>query len=165
MSISIERALRHMAWSNQKVYSAVAQLPDEALASYIINPEWTAAKILEHICGGATWYVFRLEIEDWIDIPKISTMKDVLRVASLLGELDSKIISVASQEDRVLEYHDEKDGPVIKRRFSTVLTQSVHHATEHRAQLIDALEYKGFRPINLDDIDLWAFDDFEMNSK
>ena len=63
-----------MAWANQKVYEAVMKLPDEALGSYIVNPEWTANKILRHICGGATWYVFRLEIEDWRDIPKINTM-------------------------------------------------------------------------------------------
>lgn len=164
MTISLERSLRHMSWSNQKVFEAVAKLPDEALDSFITDPEWSAGRILQHICGGATWYVFRLEIEDWIDIPKIESMDDVRKVAALLKELDSKIISVASQEDRELEYRDEKDGPVIKRWFSTVLTQAVHHATEHRAQLIDALEFKGYRPINLDDIDLWAFDDFERKS-
>jgi hypothetical protein len=26
------------------------------------------------------------------------------------------------------------------------------------------LEYKGFKPINLDDIDLWAFDEFEKGN-
>jgi hypothetical protein len=41
----------------------------------------------------------------------------------------------------------------------------MYHATEHRAQLIDALEYRGYKSINLDDIDLWAFDEFEKNFK
>ena len=53
----------------------------------------------------------------------------------------------------------------MKRWVSTIVTQSIHHATEHRAQLIDALEFKGFKPINLDDIDLWSFDDFERSLK
>jgi uncharacterized damage-inducible protein DinB len=44
-----------------------------------------------------------------------------------------------------------------------LLVQAVHHATEHRAQLIDALESRGHQSINLDDIDLWAFEVFERN--
>ncbi|NDI24876.1 MAG: hypothetical protein EBY87_05040, partial [Actinobacteria bacterium] len=52
--ISVERLLKHMAWANQKVYSAAETLPDEAFGAYIVNPEWTVARILEHIVGGAT---------------------------------------------------------------------------------------------------------------
>ena len=160
MTISLERALRHMAWANQRVYEAVAQLPDEALDSYIVNPKWTAGKICNHIAGGATWYVFRLEIEDWIDIPKVKTAADVKKVAGILKDLDSKLINVAGQPDRELSYTDE-DGVTRVRWFSTILSQAIHHATEHRAQLIDALEYKGYAPINLDDIDLWSFEGIE----
>jgi hypothetical protein len=72
---------------------------------------------------------------------------------------DKNLISAASKDDREIEFSEE--GRVFKRWASTILTQSVHHATEHRAQLISALEFKGFNPINLDDIDLWAFDEFE----
>ena len=161
MSIELARALRHMAWSNQEVYKSVAALPDEALKGFIVNPDWTAAKILEHICSGATWYVFRLEIEDWVDIPKIEKASDVLVVARLLAELDQKLILAANSEDRELEYRIEDENRTIKRWYSTILTQAVHHATEHRAQLIDALEFKGYKPINLDDLDLWRFDEVE----
>ncbi|NCV77343.1 MAG: hypothetical protein EBW21_06725, partial [Actinobacteria bacterium] len=50
------------------------------------------------------------------------------------------------------------DGKDITRERSTIISQAVHHATEHRAQLIDALEFKRYKVINLDDIDLWAFE-------
>ncbi len=46
-----------MAWANQEVFSAVAELPSDALKAYISDPEWTVGKILSHICSGATWYV------------------------------------------------------------------------------------------------------------
>lgn len=163
MSISIERALKHMAWSNQEVFRAVAKLPDEALTAYISNPEWHVGEILEHICSGATWYVYRLEIEDWIDIPKAITAKDVLVLAELIDNLDQKLIAAASQVDRELLYTYEDSGKTVKRWFSTILTQAVHHATEHRAQLVDALDFKGYRNIVLDDLDVWAFDKFERN--
>lgn len=159
MSISIERSLRHMAWANQRVYEEVVKLPDAALDSYIVNPEWTANKILRHICGGATWYVFRLEIEDWVDIPKVKTMEEVKGLARLLADLDTKILSAVNQPDR--EIDTQVEGRNVRVWKSTILSQAVHHATEHRAQLIDALEFKGYSPINLDSIDFWSFEAYE----
>lgn len=163
MTISIERGLRHMAWANQEVFNAVAKLPDDALQAYISNPEWTVGKIISHICSSATWYVHRLEIDDWIDIPEVHSANDVLPLAALISQLDEKLIQAASQEDRELTYTYEDTGKVVKRWFSTILTQAVHHATEHRAQLVDALDSKGYKLINLDDLDLWAYDMFEKD--
>jgi hypothetical protein len=45
------------------------------------------------------------------------------------------------------------------------LAEAIYHAAEHRTQLIDALESKGYSPIKLDDIDLWQFERFEKQSK
>lgn len=93
-----------------------------------------------------------------IDEPaKISTLRELVSIN------DQKLISLAAQEDREIIFH--REGKEIRRWASTILTQAMHHATEHRAQLIDALEYRGYKSINLDDIDLWAFDEFEKNSK
>lgn len=164
MAIGIERALKHMAWANQSVFKAVAELPDEALLSYISNPDWTVGKILHHICDGATWYIHRLEIEDWIDIPNVTSAKDVIELSKIISNLDQKLIAVASQPDRELTYTYEETGKTVTRWFSTILTQAVHHATEHRAQLVDALDFKGYKSINLDDLDLWSFDMFEREA-
>ena len=157
MKISIERALRHMAWSNRKVYEAVEKLPEDSLKSFVVNEEWTAYEILFHICSSAGFYVYRLGIgerpADIQEPAKISTLRELLSIH------DKNLISAASQEDREIDF--DREGKVIRRWASTILTQAVHHATEHRAQLIDTLEFKGFKPINLDDIDLWAFDEFE----
>jgi uncharacterized damage-inducible protein DinB len=49
-------------------------------------------------------------------------------------------------------------GKHMKRWRSTILSQSIHHATEHRAQLASALEAKGFMPVDLDELDLWSFE-------
>ena len=47
---------------------------------------------------------------------------------------------------------------MVKRWRSTILSQSIHHATEHRAQIASALEAKGFKPVDLDELDLWAYE-------
>ena len=154
--ISVERLLKHMAWANQKVYSAAENLPDEAFGAYIVNPEWTVARILEHIVGGATWYVNRLEIEKWKEIPTPKSGADAKVLKTMLADFDAKILSAVKHgEGKITGKYDGKD---ITRERSTIISQAVHHATEHRAQLIDALEFKGYKVINLDDIDLWAFE-------
>ena len=157
----MHRALRHMAWANQQVYAAVTKLPDDALGSYIVNPEWTAGEILRHIAGGATWYVYCLGITDWQETVLPSTKRDVDVLAGQLADFDRLILSAADLPDATL-YFDDEDGPKSALR-STLLAQAVHHADEHRAQLIDALELRGYTPINLDTIDLWAFEQFEKS--
>jgi uncharacterized damage-inducible protein DinB len=60
-------------------------------------------------------------------------------------------------DDIQLEFVDYEEK-LVKRWRSTILSQAIHHATEHRAQLAAALEAKGFNPVNLDDLDLWSFE-------
>jgi uncharacterized damage-inducible protein DinB len=149
-----------MAWANQKVYQAVETLPDESLQSYVVNKEWTAYEIVFHICQSAGFYVWRLGIgEKPADIEepaKVGTLRNLLETH------DKNLLLAVGQDDREIEF--KQQDKLIYRWASTILTQAVHHATEHRAQLIDTLEYKGFKPINLDDIDLWAFDEFEKGN-
>jgi len=161
MKETTTRSLRHMAWANQRVYSAVQALPDEALTAYIANPEWTAGIILNHIVGGATWYVYCLGVSMWTDVPEVKTMKDLPVLATMLAEFDAQILSQAELPDESLTI---KEG---ERTFnalrSTILAEASYHATEHRAQLLDALESKGHFPIKLDDIDLWSFERHERS--
>lgn len=157
--MTMQRALRHMAWSNQRVFAAVSKLPDDALSSYIVNPEWTAGVILRHIVVGSTWYAYCLGIADWQEIVRPTSMRDIDVLADQLATFDAQIMSAADLPDELLTFDDD-EGPTTVLR-STLLVQAVHHATEHRAQLIDALELRGYQSINLDDIDLWAFEVFE----
>ena len=161
MSETTSRALRHMAWANQKVYEAVGQLPDKALSSYITNPEWSVATILKHIAEGATWYVYCLGVTDWEDIPSITSMDQLPALAHKLATFDAQILSQADQPEATLSI---KEG---ERTFtalrSTILAEASYHATEHRAQLVDALESKGYFPITLDTIDLWSFERYEQS--
>lgn len=159
MSISTERLLRHMAWANQRVFGAVSSLPDESLNSYVTNPEWTVAEILWHIVAGADSYTARLTGTNKSAIQKPSQISDVTVLAEGLKNLDSRLLEVGRLEDEPMT--KEIDGKQVTHMRSTIISQVIHHATEHRAQLIGALEFRGFNPINLDDIDLWAFEEYQ----
>ena len=159
MSATTNRLLRHMAWANQRVYDAVKSLPDVALGAYIINAEWTAGRILKHIVNGADWYVFCLMGNPERDIKLPESMTGLNLLQEHLAEFDEKISSQSELPDEYLTITEDEGSWQALR--STILAQAIYHATEHRTQLIDALESKGFSPISLDDIDLWEFARFE----
>ncbi len=153
------RLFRHMAWANQRVYDAVQALPDAALASCIVNPEWSAGRILQHIVGGADWSVYCLTTAPWREIALPKTMSDLDLLKEQLAEFDAKISSQSDLPDEYLTIQ-ENDRSWQNLR-STILAEAIYHAAEHRTQLIDALESQGFTPISLDDLDLWQFEKFE----
>ena len=153
---AMERMLAHMAWANQKVFAAVAELPSESLDAYLVNPEWTARVIVQHIVDGADWYNVCLNAERFSRVPAPVTSADVRTLAVKLAELDTKILEAAKQPEGRVHY-EHGDDKVTNLR-TTLIAQTVHHATEHRAQLMDALEFRGYIPIKLDDIDLWCFE-------
>ncbi|MEI8223349.1 MAG: DinB family protein [Actinomycetes bacterium] len=163
MSETTHRLFRHMAWANQRVYEAVQKLPDEALGAYIVNPEWTAGQILQHIVGGADWYVHCLTQAPWRDIYVPKSMKDLDLLKEQLSEFDAKIATQADLPDIYLTLKEgEKSWQNLR---STILAEAIYHAAEHRTQLIDALESKGYTPIALDDLDLWKFEQYEKEMK
>lgn len=159
MSETTSRLLRHMAWANQRVFDAVKGLPDLALGSYIVKEEWTASRILQHIVGGADFFVFCLTEAPMRErkLPESMTSLNSLQVQ--LAEFDSKFLSQSELPDeRITIKENEGSWDALR---STILAQAISHAAEHRTQLIDALESKGFSPISLDDLDLWRFESFE----
>jgi uncharacterized damage-inducible protein DinB len=165
------KLLKHMAWANQEIFTKVSQLPDEALDSYAVNPEWTVREIVRHIASSATWYGWRLfdksafteeESAAWqkkLDLTEIqpATARDVLTSIEYVKAADSALLAASLlPEGDVLR---EWNGKIITRKRSTIIAQAIHHATEHRAQLVSALEVRGFATINLDDYDLWNYAD------
>jgi uncharacterized damage-inducible protein DinB len=164
-----EKLLKHMAWANQEIFTKVSELPDTALDAYAVNPEWTVREIVRHIASSATWYGYRLldqaqlsetEKEQWqVKLAETEiapqTMADMAIILDRIKRADAELLDASTLPEG--EVVRELDGKIIIRKRSTVISQSVHHATEHRAQLVAALEVRGFTTINLDDYDLWAY--------
>ena len=87
------------------------------------------------------------------------SMTDLNSLQVQLAEFDSKFLSQSELPDeRITIKENEGSWDALR---STILAQVISHAAEHRTQLIDALESKGFAPISLDDLDLWSFESFE----
>jgi uncharacterized damage-inducible protein DinB len=156
MSISLEKLMLHMAWANQQIYGQISELPNEALSAFVTNKEWAVSEILFHITRSANSYGCRLNGEKLQDIKAASNMGELVDLASKLKTFDSVLLELAKEPERIVEVN--RDGVITHWQASTILSQSIHHATEHRAQAVAALEFRGFKAPNLDDYDLWAYE-------
>jgi uncharacterized damage-inducible protein DinB len=89
-------------------------------------------------------------------------MQDLDLLKEFLIEFDVKISSQANLPDEYITIHEnEKSWQNLR---STILAEAIYHAAEHRTQLIDALESKGYQPVSLDDLDLWKFERHEKGT-
>lgn len=163
MTIALDRLLRHMAWANQKTIAHLQTLPEESLKAYATNSEWFVAEIAHHIVDSADHYAFRISGLPALTQPGDPCIDDVKEIADFarLKEqaaiVDKALLECVNLEDIQIEYKNYEDK-FVKRWRSTILSQAIHHATEHRAQIASALESKGFTPMDLDELDLWAFE-------
>ncbi|CAN2216173.1 DNA damage-inducible protein DinB [Candidatus Nanopelagicaceae bacterium] len=167
--MDMEKILKHMAWANQEIIGKIAELPREALDAYVVNPEWTVGTIVRHIGSASNWYLWRLldreaftaeEKSYWDarlkdDDEESPKMQDINYVLDVLRDSDAKLLEQSRFPDADVPREFRGEQHVFKR--STILSQTVHHATEHRAQAVAALEARGFTSINLDDFDVWSY--------
>lgn len=167
--MDMEKILKHMAWANQEIIGKIDELPKEALDAYAVNSEWTVGNILRHIGSASNWYVWRLLDREALT-PEENTfwearlkdadeaaplMQDISNVLTILKDSDSWLLEQSRRPDADVPREFQGGEHVFKR--STILSQAVHHATEHRAQAVSALEIRGFTSINLDEYDFWNF--------
>jgi uncharacterized damage-inducible protein DinB len=167
--MDMEKILKHMAWANQEIIGKIAELPKESLDAYAVNPQWTVGAIVRHIGSASNWYVWRLLDRDAFTADEQAywdarlkdddegslKMHDIKYVLEVLRDADAKLLEQSRIPDADVPREFRGEQHVFKR--STILSQAVHHATEHRAQVVAALELRGFDSIILDDFDVWSY--------
>ena len=159
---TLARLFRHMAWANNQVFTQLSTLPESALSFSAWNPEWTVGKITNHIVIAQGRFLTRLQKLDPLpenEFPLTSLGMQNLAQKSL--ENDAALQKFLDLPDEMLTFL--RYGNTVSFLTSTVLSQVVHHATEHRAQIADILAVNNMDVINLDALDLWSFERFEQN--
>ena len=152
-----------MAWANQKTFEHLQTLPEESLKAFATNPEWFVGEIAHHIVDSADHYAYRISGIPALTQPgdpcidEVKVIADLARLKEQAAKVDALLLECVKLEDVQLEFVNA-EGDQVKRWRSTILSQAIHHATEHRAQIASALEAKGFTPVNLDDLDLWSYE-------
>ena len=152
-----------MVWANQRTIEHLESLPVEALKAFATNPDWFVAEILHHIVDSGDHYAYRisgvavLTKPGELCIADVETLSDLTRIKDQAATVDAALLECVKLDDIQLEF-ENYSGNLVKRWRSTILSQAIHHATEHRAQLAAALEARGFAPVDLDELDLWSYE-------
>ena len=156
----LDRLYRHMAWANQSLIAILKEIPAEALEFSSENEEWKVATIVQHYVRSAGFYVSRVTGDPLLtDVVRPATQGDLDQLAKRCAGFDARLRELAAMPEAMTTY--ERDGKTIVRARSTILGQSIHHATEHRAQIADILSFHGIKNLDLDELDVWAYSDAE----
>lgn len=152
-----------MVWANQRTIEHLESLPVEALKAFATNPDWFVAEILHHIVDSGDHYAYRISGVAVLTKPgepciaDVESLSDLTRIKDQAATVDAALLECVKLDDIQLEF-ENYSGNLVKRWRSTILSQAIHHATEHRAQLAAALEARGFAPVDLDELDLWSYE-------
>ncbi len=156
----LDRLFRHMAWANQYLFERLQRIPSEALALTTENKEYSVEVIAEHYVRSAGFYIFRVTgIPLPADYEIITSKDDLSGLAKRCAAFDEQLRELAMMPEAMTTYR--REGKTIIRARSTILGQSIYHATEHRAQIAGLLYYHGITAIDLDEMDIWAYSDAE----
>jgi uncharacterized damage-inducible protein DinB len=154
---TLDRLLRHMAWANADLVRRLQEQPVEALALTAPQNEWSAGRILAHLSNAAQGYASRMEgVARPPDVEEPTSAAELAELGARLVATDASLRAQATGPDVMVRH--PKRGEDLR---STILAQSIHHATEHRAQIAGALATNGNNAIDLDAIDLWEFAEAE----
>jgi len=156
MTISLQRALEHMAWANQEIYKLIAELPDEALDAYATDPEFPVREILRHIASSSGSYASRLEATAPVVLEQPKNMAELRELSKILAVNDARLLNLVDLEDKTIEVI--REGVTTHWMRSTIITQAVHHSIEHRAHAVSALEARGYKKVDLDEFDVWGYE-------
>jgi uncharacterized damage-inducible protein DinB len=115
-------------------------------------------EILEHLT--ASRYADLLDGKGNIPTQVPTNKAEVLALKELSNGFDARLRESAQSPEGFVEF-TRWDGKEIRRSRETILTQSIHHATEHRAQIAGIFASHGLKVIDLDAIDFWQFANFE----
>lgn len=157
MDVVTDRLFRHLVWANTYVFDRVSEQPDEYLTLTAPHDNWTVAEILEHLT--ASRYANLLDSAGDVPTKVPTNSAEVLALKDLSKSFDERLRDSAQSPVGFVEFI--REGRTIRRNRETILTQAIHHATEHRAQIAGIFSSHNLKVIDLDAIDLWEFANYE----
>jgi len=150
----IEDLFRHHVWANTRLLEACENLSDEQLDARIPGTYGSIRDTLGHVLRAEISYVERVTGQTPSEQFKEGEFPDFEMLKSALKWTGQEFLQLArgvKEGDLV----SETDGKVIvEYRLSSLLTQSINHATEHRSQIATILTQQGIEPPNMD---VWTY--------
>ncbi|MFO0221641.1 MAG: DinB family protein [Chloroflexota bacterium] len=163
---TLDQLLRHMAWANAALFKQLEDVPSPALSHTAPGSEWSVGAIAHHLVTAAENYAQRLHGEP--RAPKREVPTDVAGISELraaLATADGKLREAAGLGGEEILRWTSFNGEAMAFPRWVLVNQSVHHATEHRAQIAGALAANEIRSVDLDAIDVWSLHDEHVTAE
>ena len=146
-----------MAWANNLLFNQLSELPESALSFSAWNPEWTVGVIANHIVIAQGRLIARLKKEKYPEeTPFPLTSHGMKDLAALSLKNDTELATLIDLPEEILTFG--RLDKTVQFSNTTVIAQTVHHATEHRAQIADIMAFNKMDVINLEALDHWTFE-------
>ena len=147
------RAIRHNNWANQQLLDFCANLTDEQRAWTSPGTYGSIHACLQHILGGESGYLFSLtggELPSGGRLPETPVPLDELRaLAQSNAERIERVLAAEPDPERKIT---RPSGAIVPA--TVIVTQFIHHGSDHRAHIGSILGAHGVEGPSLD---AWAF--------
>ena len=146
---------RHHRWSNRVVIDFLATLTDEQLDLAVAGTYGSSLATVRHLISSDADYVRIIpdapSVSQIDDAGPFGTWDDVRDVA---WEADTALIGYVDGRTDDAFFVDVDDGTPFDLTTSFLLAQIIHHATEHRTQILTTLSAHGIEPPG---ISVWSW--------
>ncbi len=155
MDVVPDRLFRHLAWASAYVFDQIAHQSDASLKLTAPNDDWSVGEILEHLTATTARFADLLDNKGNTPTEVPTTSAEVRALKELSASFDVRLREAAKSPVGFVEF--QRGGRTIRRDREIILTQAIHHATEHRTQIAGIFANHGMKVIDLDAIGIGAF--------
>ncbi len=155
MSKDLAALFNHHLWANLRVLDACTDLEEAQLDSRAEGTYGAIRDTLVHLLAAEGRYVnFLLGKPDDKRRREKEPFPGMESLCTQATENGAALIGIAESATEADSIEGEEDGVKFSLPIMIVLTQAIHHATEHRTQINTTLTQAGLAPI---DTSSWAW--------
>jgi uncharacterized damage-inducible protein DinB len=146
----------HNLWANLSLLECCAELTDRQLDGSIVGGYGTIHDTLEHIVKAEQSYFSRISTGQTYPRARDEPPMTISEMAESARATGAGLIEWAPKVKAEDVVRLDWDGTPRDVPKTTILTQAINHATEHRAQVMAILTQLGIQPPSLDS---WTYFD------
>ena len=147
MAYVLDDLVRHNIWATREMIALCRTLDEETLNATVPGTYGTVIGTLRHMIDAEGSYVYRLT-GAWPDFPwqrGEPVGLDVLEErAGILASAWEALLTTGEVDAERLGEASGSDGAAFAVRAGIFLTQALHHANEHRAQILTIIGARGY---------------------
>lgn len=155
MAHQLDDLVRHNTWANRVLLDFALERPDSLDLDIRPGGYGSIIETFRHIIYSEVSYLRRLTFSiDEIDFSnaEAASLREVRDHHELVASTWERLL--ASDYDQTTVAEARGDGQIFHVTHGVILTQAIHHGSEHRAQICDIFGYHGITP---PDIGSWDY--------